>query len=439
MKTSRLIFITVIGIAVAGCTELEVRRLGNTVVEGIPYYLPKKSFLVTAEYVLQQCSLDKSAPPRLTFKVSKSVTIAPLVEPDEREKFYIPYSSLRNPFKDSDVTIENYDNLTLKSVGATISDKTGETITAAIGTGLRVASLVGGVNLAGTERTFTAPHKRQEFCGERAIALLDELDRLKAQAKGAPDNADAIAAAKAALTYKQVLLWTPAKPMDAEPTSFFSAILYPTKLIEAGQWITKGGIAYLESSNDPGTIVDRSGQLLSLLTQVALKTYEPVRRDDNSEVIPTGLLFRIPAFGLLRVCEIQCSRDTTAEVNNVLIASEHAIPQLGTYVVLPLRNRIFENQTLSLTLSADGVVTKIGLKSNATAAAGLTSANADLDLLQKAKDARDKAKADALQSALSKPKEDANAVRDNNQAIAECLKAQAAVAAAGGTATGTCE
>jgi len=45
----------------------------------------------------------------------------------------------------------------------------------------------------------------------------------------------------------------------------------------------------------------------------------------------------------------------------VLNTSVHIIPQLGSYVGMPLKNRLFEAQTLTISLSAEGAVTKLGL------------------------------------------------------------------------------
>ena len=104
-----------------------------------------------------------------------------------------------------------------------------------------------------------------------------------------------------------------------------------------------------------------------------------------------------------------------------------------------MQNRILENRTLVVNLSADGVITKVSIRASAAALAAANSLNTDLDALEKAKDARDKAKADAAQSALGKPKNDVQLIKDLNNAIAECLKAQAAVVAAGGTPPGTCQ
>jgi hypothetical protein len=424
-----------------GCTDLEVKRLGHGVTEGIPYYLPKKSFLVSAEYVLNQCDLDTASPPNLTFRITKTITIVPLVEPDENEKFYIPYSSLRNAFKDTDITVENYDNLTLKSVNATVTDKTGETITALIGTSLRVASLAGGVNLLGRAKS-VAP-QREDYCGVEAITRLDEYARLSALAaagaKAPADLAAQVDAARAALAFKQVLHWTPTKPKGELAQTRFETTLYPSALVGPKRWITQDGIEALKARKDGETLVDKEGHIQALVTHIALDTLEAVSGDSGPEFFPNGFRLRNPVLGVLRACDVHCSTESSGDANNVLIAAEYAVPQLGDYIVMPLKNRVFEAQTLVITLSADGVITKMGLKSNATALAAATSVNADLDAIQKAKDARDKAKADAMQSALSKSKNDANQVKDENDAIAECRKAQAAVISAGGTPVGTCQ
>jgi hypothetical protein len=425
-----------------GCTDLEVRRLGHGVTEGIPYYLPKKSFLVSAEYVLNECALDQATPPNFRFRTTKTITILPLVEPDEKEKFYIPYSSLRNAFKDTDISVENYENLTLKSVNATVSDKTGETITALIGTSLRVASLAGGVNLLAKSKTGPRP-RREDYCGTEAISRLDEYVRLSAlAAANAPASADLVAqvaAAKAALTFKQVLRWTPSKPTGAVTVSRFETTLYPSVLVGPEKWITQKGIDELKAQKGGDSLVDQGNRVLALVTHIALDTLEPVSADLDPETFPKGFRLRNPVLGLLRACEVQCPIGSSGATNNVLIAAEYAVPQLGDYIVIPLKNRVFETQTLEINLSADGVITKMGLKSNATALAAVTSINTDLDAIQKAKDARDKAKADAMQSALSKGKNDANQVKDENEAIAACRKAQTDVAAAGGTPVGTCQ
>src|ERR1700680_769192 len=116
-----------------GCTELEVRRAPPGPIEGIPYTLPKKTFVVTVSYELKGCT-DGTPQPQV--KASKLVNVVPTTLPDENERFYIPYTSLRNWFKDTNITIESFDNQTLKTVTSIVSDKTGDAITSVVSSAL---------------------------------------------------------------------------------------------------------------------------------------------------------------------------------------------------------------------------------------------------------------------------------------------------------------
>ncbi len=430
-----------LAIFVTACTELEVRRFDGGTIEGIPYLLPSKSFVVSIQYTLEECSLDASVtPPSFKFVVGKTISVVPAIEPDVTEKYVVPYSSLHHWTKDTDITIENYDNLTLKSVNATVTDKTGETINALIGTTLRVASLAGGVRLSAANSRNAGP-MRGTYCGNEAIRALDEAALLRAAiaakhpVSGVRDPVSALEAVKAQLTYKQVVFWTPAKPPKGTSATRFEHTIYPDSLVDSQRWITRDGVAYLTSN--PNAPAD--GKLREFSTQIALDLNEPSVGDDERIDRVGGFVLRLPILGLLRIREASCPVSRSGDANSVVLAAEHAVPQLGQYVVIPMRNGIFENQTLVVNVSAEGVLTKVGLKADAAALAAVNSLNTDLDAIAKAKDARDRAKADAVQSALSKPKTDARETKDTNNAIADCLKAQAAVVAAGGTPTGTCQ
>jgi hypothetical protein len=201
--------------------------------------------------------------------------------------------------------------------------------------------------------------------------------------------------------------------------SRYTLDIYPKVLVDSNRWITSDGVKYLNSGKQT-----KDGKLSELDTQVTLDLGEPSVGDDNKSASTAGFIFRLPIIGLLRVCDVSCPSTLSGDSNSVLLTGEYAIPQLGQYVVVPLTSRPFENQTLVVNISADGVITKLGLKTNATALAAANSINSDLDAIQKAVDARNKAKADATQSAQSKGKNDAQAIKDTNNAIAECLKAR---------------
>ncbi len=469
--------------SIAGCTQLEVRRYDGKVVEGIPYALPQRSLLVTGEYLLTDCSVKDRV---LSLKVeTTTVTAVPLTEAGER--FYLPYSSIRNAFKDSDVTIESYDNGTLKTFSSTITDKTGPAISATVGTLLRVAALTGSAVIPAsaldatlTKEALAAKKAREDndarvrFCSATAISNLDKLADLEAQAKALeargsdktnrikaaaktkaasdaePANADAedkvstnIDKVKAKLTFKEVEKWTPSKDAfigEQEVTHY----LYPRTLLNSGKWVTPAGLALL---HDQG-INDKDHQILvtinseevfrQLVNELTLELDRKILADPALTDPAPGFVVRNPALALLRVCSGTCPTDHR-DVTGVVGASDQVVPQLGEYLILPMKNRVFEKQVINLTMSTDGVLQKVGIQSSATAASAVESLNSNLDAIKKAKDAGDKAKADALTAAANKSTVDTKAVTDANKAIAECLAAQKLVSDANGKPSGTCQ
>lgn len=483
----RLVALAVIALAsMAGCTQLEVRHYDGSVVEGIPYALPQRSLLVTGEYLLTDCSVKSGV---LSLKVeTTTVTAVPLTEAGER--FYLPYSSIRNAFKDSDVTIESYDNGTLKSFSSTVTDKTGPAIAATVGTLVRVAALTGSAfvaasaeegNLTKAEKAAKAAQQakadselRASYCNASAIDNLDKLAELQMQAKALeaksgdkakkakaaakakaasdPDssNSDAedkisadVDKVKAMLTFKEVEKWTPSKEKfigELEVTHY----LYPRTLLNSGKWVTSKGLDLL---HDQG-VKDANHLILmtingeeayrQLVNELTLELDRTLRADPVLPDPAPGLVVRNPGLALLRVCNGLCPADHR-DVTGVVGASDQVVPQLGEYLILPMKNRVFEKQVINLTMSADGVLQKVGIQSTATAASAVESLNSNVDAIRKAKDAGDKAKADALTTAANKPTADTKAVTDGNKAIADCLAAQKLVSDASGKPTGTCQ
>ena len=366
-KTFAIVAFVGIELLVASCTQIEVRRMPKEVIEGIPYALPKKTFLIAVEYELQECSakLD-GGKPVLTLAIAKTVTLTSTVDVDREQQYYIPYSSLRNWFKSTDITIQSNENQTLKGATVIIEDKTGSAITSAIGTAIRVASIATGVGMAaeGAEKI----DYRNLYCSEAARNALDGIRLLKkkmksADAKGAADDksgankADAqepsddndikLAQLKSQLVRKYLTSWTPTRE-EHSPIS-----LFPDEALQA--WLTESGRdVLLEADKTKLTI---SAEFVPNQEIPPPPTPKP----DYSE----GLLIREPIHGIIRVCEGTCPTGT--DVTSVLKAEDHSIPQLGPFVSMPLRNRIFQSQTLTMELAESGAITKLGYKSNAVA------------------------------------------------------------------------
>jgi hypothetical protein len=431
----------------AGCTEIEVHKHTGGNITGIPYTLPEKSFFISVEYQVTKCDVSSEGD-ILLFDVSKTVTATPTVRAGER--FYIPYASLRNSFKDTDVTIESFDNSTLKSVSATIEDKSGPAITAAVGTVLRVAALTSSVPLAVSAVPLTKG--RDKYCNSEIIAALDtvaagkdapaapateaqEKPALAAKAKKAataakPVNtsttavtADMVKRANDVLRSKVVVQWTPDKRSMAPGAKRTGVRVYPTDLL--ARWLTKEGAAKL---NAPP----------KLFTEAILELDAPMVADTALGATAPGLILRQPAHGVLRVCDGLC-RDNSIDASDVISATDHVVPQLGDYLIVPLKNRMFEKQTLAVTMSEDGALQKIGLHTLPSAAAALENLNTNLDAIKKDKDERKKEKEAALAAAESSSGEALKKTKEANDAVTACLEAQKKLLDLHGQPIGTCQ
>jgi len=420
------IFVSAIGVTLlCGCTELKVKRATPGQIEGIPYTLPKKTFVVTVTYELKEC-IDAVSPPQV--KASKMVNVTPTTQPDDNERFYIPYASLRNWFKDTSITVESYENQTLKGVSSTITDKTGEAITSIVSSAIKLATFG-----AGAAPSKAPTEVKGAKCNPDAVAALAKLVELKKKEKPTEQETATIADLRSQVTHKEVVYWSPAKPTPLPDQKKVPLILEitisPTGLVGGGgKWVI-GDAAVI--AND-------------LTSTVQLTVNGTVTADAATP--PSGFLLRQGPSATLRVCERSCpipTVDGTGAVQTdetpVLNTSVHIIPQLGSYVGMPLKNRLFEAQTLTISLSAEGAVTKLGLTSNATAVAALQTFGTNLDALSKAEDARKKAEAAAAESEQNAKKDHADRVAKDNNAVADCLKAQKALRDAGGTVTGTCQ
>ena len=422
-------FVATTALTVGGCTQLEVRRYSSGMVEGIPYSLPNKSILVAVEYEVKDCSYKSS---KLYLDIKKIATATQLVEPGEQ--FYIPYSSIRNAFKDTEVTVEAFDNSTLKSISAHVTDKTGPAIAAILGGTLRLA----GLSASPPQLAALAPDQfmRAQYCNDKVILALDKIAALKAGAK-TDETASRIETLREDLKFKHVVKWSPVKDRDSVGGTRPEKTVYPEHFLASQAWVTAAGHKALRDDYVKNA-VDPKFPIESLVTHVTIDLSRPIRNDPLLGDVLPGLVVRNPAQGLLRVCDGHCPTQEGV-VTGVVGATDVIVPQLGDYIVLPLKNRIFQDQKIELSLSESGALTKVGITSKATAAAAAESFNANFDQIKAFRDAREKATEDARTAASNQPTTVANKTAAANQALAACFAAQKALKEAGGVPVGTCQ
>lgn len=423
----RLIGGILAGAVLAGCTQLEVRRHPGGIVEGIPYVLPKKSVLVAVEYEVQACHVKDKI---LTLDVKKAATATQVTEPDEH--FYIPYASIRNVFKDIDITVESYDSTLLKSMSAHVIDKTGPAISALVGTALKLASFSTGKGPAPVDAR-SDDEQRKALCNPNLVRALNELARLKTQAQS-DDRDAAIAVQKGLLKFKQVHKWTPRKP-SAGTQSTFTIQVYPAYLL-AHRWLTADGVDRLRAYH--AELSNPNAPIPAYVSQAKLELSRPTAADPELPNPTGGVVVRSPMTALLQVCDGLCPAPVD-DVSGIVGAADIVVPQLGDYVVVPLHNRLFQDQKVELAVTEDGVLQKVGINSKATAGPAVDNLNSNLDQVKTFRDAREQAKEKARTDAANLSQTLAQKNTAINEAIKSCLEAQKALKDAGGTPVGTCQ
>jgi hypothetical protein len=433
--TVAAVALAVTAVCFQGCTALSVHKIDNSTqpadqVGSISYILPEKTFLISATYVLNSCRtilLADTKQPSLFLDVDTTLSVVANNEADPDERYFISYADLRSWFKETNVTIESYPNKTLKTVNATLNDQTGPIITAAIGTAIKIGALA------------AAGASTEEFCDDNTVLTLADVAAkrklLSTIAKPQGGNTDAQIAEiqkdinKAigdTLTSKVVLSWSPQLTELKPSITGYDAIvraLAPDQAVR--KWLSPKGREWLATHPD-------EKQTTFIVLEIPSWSHPNVKEPAAS--VSDGLVLRDPAIGLLRLCKGACPlpQGGMMSVDNVISVTNVVVPQLGRRVVLPLHNRVAENSVLDVSISEDGVITKLGVHSTSTAASSITALGANADAAKSVLDARTKAQNDALTASK-------NRAKDDNKTLADCLEAQKTIVKDGGSPVGTCE
>ena len=132
------------------CTHLNAVKVasGAMTAEGAPYNLTFTQYELTVKRRLTSCFDVEENPadpknPKKTanMKVTTTVEATRKEARDPSQEYIIDYAALRSFFKTTDVAVEYYDNGALKSVNATVTDKTGEFLKSTFSSAAKIAML----------------------------------------------------------------------------------------------------------------------------------------------------------------------------------------------------------------------------------------------------------------------------------------------------------
>lgn len=428
-----------------GCTTLNAVKVDSGVMkaEGAPYNLTFTQYELTVKRRLTSCfdTEDNPADPKnpkktANMKVTTTVEATRKEARDPTQEYVIDYAALRSFFKTTDIAVEYYDNGALKTVNATVTDKTGEflksTFTAVakiavLGTGTggdapkactdEVSGMVTqAVQAEKAVTAKTAALTRQTELLEKlqtvAVALgptrnaverREFADQVRALYKAKEDlekDQKALADLLKKLTFTSKVTW----PKDG--ATFSAQVVEPLTRDDVKKWgtISDEGIARLKTETGVWVLIstDSPSAKHVVCSGVQCSTQTPAE-------VTAGLKYRLAMPGMLQACtNASCAGDDVELFNDTGMFS-----QLGPIMTLPLKNYPFMAQTVVLTMNEAGQPTKLGYKSEAGADKAMDTLNTFVDEYGKVRQAK-------------RPKSELDLVKDETA----LLEAKAKLAAA---------
>lgn len=442
MRTHVGIFLAGLGL-LQGCTHLDAVRVdsGKMKVEGAPYNLTFTQYDFTVKRRLTSCfdapddPVDKK--PNMTITTTVEATRKEARDPSR--EYVIDFEALRSFFKTTDIAVEYYDNGALKSVNASVTDKTGEflksTFTAAakvalLGTG--AGGLAANACLPGVPEQVAAAADSEKKVKAMTAALTRQtelLEKLHAVAvalgptrnpnerREFADQVRAVYAAKADLEREQKVLAAALKKLTIvsnetwpkDGGKFEDQLVAPLTTAQIRDWgsLSLAGVGKLAAETGVWvSIAADSPSAKKVICSGVLCT------DTTPAENAKGLKYRLAKPGTLRACSNKTCTGSDAE----LFSDKGLFSQLGPVMSLPLRNYPFMSQTVVLTMNEAGQPTKVGYKSEAGAEKAMDVVNSFVDEYGKVRQAK-------------KPKSELDLVKDETALLEAKAKLAAAKAA----------
>lgn len=337
---STIYLFSVLSIALSGCTTSltnEKLQFGTQPkAPGFSYFLPKQRFSVTAVYEIKSCPDFAGAfdAPTRPLIVTQTASIVETPVADADEYYSIPLNTLTSGWKTTSLTGTLYENQTLHTIGATVDDRSGSVVKGVLGTALSVARIVVGIpaNAAAPKLCKSEVYDALDVIANSKSKLIDPSLDEKARASWTA----AVTTARASLQITETYVFSP----DAKNVSV-------TKTPEASKisrWFENSQLISNASAEDRARFTD------TLTTDIAVEGQPTSVLPATEALKGLGVVYREPAPITVRVCAKSCADKKADELARL----ETQAAQFGRHVVIPLKNRPFEKNNLSLSFAANG-------------------------------------------------------------------------------------
>ncbi|WP_313223637.1 hypothetical protein [Pseudoxanthomonas mexicana] len=326
-------------LTLSGCTTTLKRshiQVGSHPPEpGFQYFLPKQQFTVTATYRLESCpdaNGDQKARARPLI-IRQTASAVETSVPDPTQYHSIPLSAMTSRWKTTTLTGSLFENQVLRSVGITADDRTGAVVksTLAVATSIARVSIGAPANERVASLCHDVTYRALEVVESSRTKLLDpSLDEKARNAVAA-----AALAAKAELKITRTFLFEPTTTELVKSESLSNEVL---------KWIATP--ALLAHTDEEG----RQSYEGSIMTSIEVAPVLQADSSVDSKLLDRGVLYREPMPAIVRICAGVCGSDNT----RVLATLSTQVAQLGRHVVIPLENRVFQKNNISLAFHQNG-------------------------------------------------------------------------------------
>lgn len=392
MTTSRRICAALSCAIFGGCaTQIKVEPINATgaIGAGVVYFLPMVEYEVTLTRQLIRCdsadASDTSKALGAAVKITAELTTRYVQDP--QKAFLLQYDALSGATKTTDVSVDLYENGTLKSINAEAVDETRQ-IAASVVSGLSSLAL----KFASATISRSSDGKAEEICpdairhklstfnnAENLIASSeDEIAGLKADIQDNLQDLKRLKELRAALAKAEAELNAQLKQRKSTLDTLVDKQVYVIRPVQSkasiplkpsdtltSKWFTDYA---RRKSVDAATLASMAVEADAPPVRASLEA--PLCPSDSSNLPCRPIHYRQPATGLIRICKGDTCYD--AQENPVadtliLFVAASWVPQLGVESTLLFRNGAFENNSLTATFLPSGGLEKFQVKTKASA------------------------------------------------------------------------
>ncbi|KIX14758.1 hypothetical protein [Dethiosulfatarculus sandiegensis] len=388
---------------------------------GLVYYLPYTNYEIVITHELEKCDclkndgqyvrIDEKYVPDIGYKTTAAVKT--LYFQDLENAYVIDYTKLGAESKTSSISVELYDNGTLKSINAQVDDKTQEIATGIAESVAKIAGAFMGVQIPSiqkgkrlstkdaiqlcnwqtlnalkaykkTTQTIKDLNKaieglKEELLKEKAKEKPDQakIDLLKGQIKKASEELGTqqkiLAKITPLLTHAKVYQFSPGFDVEKRSKSLSGQDA-------RDKWLNKDTLENSKIAKSLKGIFDTDTAVLlppkskkpqkdPASSTPPIQVESAINQTDTGS--PTGLAYRTPVKGVLLVCNrtkcLNNDGELAALFNEIIHEEATGISQFGQVAYLPLENTPFLDNNIAVQFARDGTVTQFKYGENASA------------------------------------------------------------------------